>query len=382
MRVNAAIAVALSCVLGTAAPVLAQPQTFEQWFAQLKLLAKEGPRVDGAYWVRWRVTDASVPSPDDLAALRATVAGHPDHPDQARLARWERASAGRPDFSDKHIWVRGREFRRSDNPGGEASDFVDCAVGEKESWSLTPYQLAVFDASKNEVPGYALGNVLNVSATDYLTIATGGIVCLRRYLDRLDVPQPVAGRWSLQQEINTDGAAIHIFMRGSWDAEAGEGTIDELGYRRTREDSPGPAGGTTVRTSGWGEIDFFGVRCPRKAVEFEPTGAPRRRLTMLGSGTISSGEFARLIKTPSLSANDDVRGALTFRSILDYRPSKPFHQMISTDGTGEDPTLLAAATPASRRMEYAGWTMAGVLILTIMILRWRRSRPAGKGVGV
>lgn len=374
MRVGAAIAIAVSCVLGTAGHAFAQTQTFEQWFTELKQLAKEGPRVEGAYWVQWRVTDGVQPSSDELEALRAQVAAHPDHPDRAKLARWERAAAGHPGFNDKRIWIQGKEFRRSDNPNGNETDFIDCAVGDSEAWSLTPYELVVMDSRKDYPAGYPLAEELRVILPEFMSVVTGGLSYNRDVLDQATSPTLELDRWSCSAQVQRETMTIEFKARGTWNASVGTGTVDEV-VRIVRADDGAARHGTIYRPSASGGVQFLDKQCPSEVTEIDAlTGKPRRRVSLIASGLLPIEEFKRFIKTPALDHPDEVRGALTFRAVSDYRPGKPFRTMISADGAGTvQIPLPGARRNTTRWLEYTGWATAVVLVTGIVMLRLKRT---------
>jgi hypothetical protein len=102
----------------------------------------------------------------------------------------------------------------------------------------------------------------------------------------------------------------------------------------------------------------------------------------LSIDVLNEQEFSLLTKQPEISDSDPIRGKVTFTQIQDFTGTSPLFTIKDDSGIR---TLTYGQTPEGQRrstVKVIGWITAGMIVVTLLLLRVRASvtRRTVKGV--
>lgn len=354
----------------TAGQAAGQEKTFDAWWRGMVETAKDIPCGDRPFRVKWRVVDARSPSPQEIEALRRSIAGHPEHPDRALLAQLESIAAGKPFWVEKQFWIRGSQFRRSDNDSRGDGRGNDCALGDGVAWSLNARELVVMSDTKL-APGYPLDAELSILKPEFGTLMTGGLSYFRRYLDHVRPALTSDTTWDASGTAAFDGDVFEVRIKGTWNPGEGWGTVEEASSHVPASPTPN---GWMFRSAHWVPNAILGRPAAKAVTQFDASGKPERRMELIEYEPIDDARFEQIIALPKVNEPDPIRGALTFTSITDYRPDKPIRktleggEVVRAEAESRMPMPAAAASRS-----FAWWIVLGVLVAALVLVRLKRS---------
>ena len=298
---------------------------------------------------------------DELDAIR----DYPDHPDRARLTRalTRASSAG---WSDPQtIWYFGPDRHRNSmaNRHGDETVELDVATNGPLNWSLSNSTLGLSDSDEHPSgTPHVLRTTLGLLAYAGLYPNSENIRLLR--CDR------AGDAWSAVWR--TQRAEIEV-----------AGTVRPDGTLRTERrvllrtfPEPGDAVGTVTEYTGFVRSEVFGRDVPTLMTMTGPDGAVTRRLEILELTAIDPGDADELLRVPEPGATDPVRGEVAFRHVNDRRAGGG-GLLIQTRTGWEAPLNAPAKPPASGPAWRSPYALAGVCVLSLVLIGWwLRARSA------
>lgn len=346
------------------------PEELQRWFDSEWAASREPLNIDG-FKLTWKKESYRLPSREQVEQFRSAVAAAPDHPGRAELALLERRLAGAPDVTTLQLWMKGAaEWRLSRTHESENDPYADSVVTRDHSWGMTPRQLVVIDPAKGYPSGYDYSRDGGWLQLDVGVFAFGG-------LDRgraLEVkPGPIERTETGWQASAVADNGTVFFYRGTWSAEHARGFVDEVRIQR----SPVLDGVyCTLKVSGWQfDAEWKRWRASR-AEERMCDGKLDLVYSLVECAPYDAATFERVTAIPDLAGVDEVRGAVTFVGIQDFRPSVP---VVRTTKDGAEvllPHPAAQSLAHANSIRQAGWVVAAVLIAAIVASRIRRRKSS------
>lgn len=372
-----AVAAVLSIADFTAGRQDSGTEAFQKWFARLSELGGDNGSLDGLR-VSYRIDMLGMLPADKLAALRAEVANHPEHPEAPMLPVYERRMAGKDSY-DFSVWRLKGMWRYNRNPAGNESEFTDRVWGDGTAWSMSKSSLVLLNPSTADKYPYGLPRVSSSFSNDLFFLLNGGLGAPVLHGVVLK-PVVSGGSWQASSELRQGEDVLRVKASGTWNEVEEWGTVGRLSFARSM-----PGGRTAsyeVQTFDWKLIPALKLGMAGRAEVVDSETGPDRRLTLLGTSRFSPSEFRALTTPPTMEGSDPVRGRVTFRSVADLTGNqldlKRFDELgneverrrrvaVQSDGSSEE------------RLRVFGWLVAATALLLMGGLwirrRWERARP-------
>ncbi len=338
-------------------------EIFEAEWAQAKEYEPET-----SFYMRW--TETLYPDPTlskaDLEAMASRIEGRPDHPERQILETERRRRREGPDVNTNRVWYDGPGLLRYSRTNSWRDLYLDVALTPKAHWSLIPSQLTVMSA-KNPTPK----RDLTTSAREFQRM-------LRQFV--------WAGYGSGLVPISAEETS------NSWLGRAGKPEFSTLEWKGAYSQEAGrvlPSSevildaserfthniGNTTTFEGWSFLPELGSWAASRIEERNRDGKLLRVWEIAEVRPLKPKEFASVSAIPSLAEEDPIRGVLTFKTIMDFRPgiekTTTFHDTgvteypISADQLGRAPSAW---------LRGIGWTVAGLIVTALVALRLIRAR--------
>ncbi|MCC6716060.1 MAG: hypothetical protein IT496_12565 [Gammaproteobacteria bacterium] len=359
------------CVLAAIAPpswgqASARYESVQQWLDASIHEAAAFPSL-GNGSVSWRLEISDVGPPERVAGLRQQVSGHPDHPMKWQLDAWDRHAKGHPDVMGRRLWSQGPgHFRINYEP--LPHDFTDVCVTPEVAWQLSPTTLVVVDPSHGYPQEANLGGQEKLVLNEIGLLLWGGLHLVTVSEMQAGVARLDGEHWEMaaQSRESYQGASVELTYRGRWDRGLGVGFVDSMSI--TKNPVKKDTVGTVTLLSGWSWDENVAHWIAAKAVERAPSGGVNRTEVLEGSS--ANPAFQTVVTLPDMKSPDPVRGAPTFKSIMDFRTG--IATMPSTDGGVTHARLSAPSPSGGAWRRWAGWLVAAGLVGLLVWIRWGR----------
>jgi hypothetical protein len=346
------------------------PPAFVKWWSALTDGRDKGPSIDGCGF-HYRLELLYVPPAAELNQLRQAVIDHPEHPQRPILSGYERRLR-HEDHVDKQVWRMGGYWRLSQSWDNRPDlPYWDFVWGKDGPWQLTSERLRLLSTDTSNKDGQAhirrsseISFETSLLLNSGLTIAAGNGLVLEPSLVGPD-------RWVLTARSASSTPPKSFTAHGTWDSIRGFGTVDEAEFRREATDSV-PADSEKYVSRSWTVSDLVGRPVASEVTVFRRDGAPDRRLTLVSITPFTAREFDALTRQPTITSTDAVRGRVGYRSVLDetgrsVRVAEVTGGVMQWD-TAQSSGEVSRAAP----LRIAGWMAAGLLLLTLVVIRLRR----------
>lgn len=324
------------------------------------------------------------PSADEMDSLEEAIKGKPDHPDRAKLAKYQRHRAGQFTIARWSMWLneRGDWRLNEDFAAGptEPAVYRDSWVVGSESAELLPSSVALYQHTKELPAGRDPTYYGRTAMLDVLAFMHGP---LHEKWTFSEATIEDSSRWACiaDKVVGKSGLRSTCRLTGLWDAEHGRAVVSRL---TVLDDSFPGSKGSSRDYIGYGDLGLGDGRQGYRRVEWRgPDGRllEVRRLEAMASMTQS--EWAAVSRLPSLGGEDAVRGRIAAQKVVDWRSGL----QSTIDGAGATvTTALPDMTPSPvrgplTRQQVAAWLIAAVGVGGLIVLRWRQGR-IGKPRGV
>lgn len=278
-------------MLAATSGLVAAPPGFDAWWASMTAGGASGPDVDGVE-IRYEVAWLEVPTPEEMAAMRARVAGRPEHPDHARLAAAERRMR-KADVAECRLWRLDGQWRYAvtypDSPVG----YIDCVWSRKSAWRLSPGQLHLFSLNPKDERTREVVRMSSNFSYESTLLLNGGLS--GPVGSGLDLRPTLVGadRWELHAATPTpegsageSGQRIRVRASGRWDGAAGVGTVDRVVLEGLND--AGEVSDAEVMTAeGWTTLPGSTLQVARQVRVDGEDGRPVKRITLVSSTRFS-----------------------------------------------------------------------------------------------
>lgn len=360
------------CLVAWAAcPALAQAVdrddavSFEQQWIQ-----SARPELPRRARLQYRQTIHATMSDGAFAQLSSSIQGRPDHPDRLRV-EIEARRRERPDVVDIDIWSDGSSrwrFGRTDHSQGFWADVVlDGGI----AWSHTAGSLTIIDASDPppgrdlastgaEIEGALRAIVLGDLGAPGVVLEAGEAASSESTPAAVFVAQYPSG---LRREI----LARRSHPGGRWLTESwrtvASSRADTIGHQR--------------RFEGWQFSEILGDWIASRVETRSGDGRLIETLELVAVSSPTDAELADVLRPPPAGGQDSLRGATTFGSVFDFRPSTPIVTTIEPGGSVSSRTLPGTSATAAAAWRLVGWIVAGLLgaaLIGVRVLSARRRR--------
>lgn len=315
----------------------------------------------------------------ELSAREREVSSLPDHPDHAVLRSQRRRIDAGHEVHVSDLWLMGPgRWRRSESMPGDTPILSDVVVSPESMWLMTPGALNLLEPGVSPPPGKDLASLEDdVRRTLRLVLvgnlglgAAGGASPGDTSQVGSALRMSVRSDSGLQTEYTISGSAEGV---GPVVAE-----YARVGGPRVAADHV-----DRYRYLEWRRID--GLPLPVASRIERLDGLDRvSEVWTIDVRPITDREFRVVAQPPAADGHDPLRGAVTVRSVFDYRSRSRTVTTITEAGSVSVPMsadMLGHQPPLGLRT--IGWIGAGVLVallLGIRIARVRARRVAGTGL--
>lgn len=379
MRARVLIAVQVTCAILAQSVIcnwaIAQSvddTTIKNWVHATWSDAETFPVAQGMV-LNWRVDDPRHTSEEMVASLRAKVAGKPDHPQAAELARLVRRleTKNYEEYRVSVIWRSESHWRY--NQTWADKSWVDFVLTPNESWTLTSNQLRIFDPknAKGADPEQAQQRIENIFLPECGRIYTGGMYAYRRSMFTLgSVTVHPNAAWTAEltgpADPTTGSPTVVLEMRGKWAQEHSRGFVETvIIVSSKREDSKGE----TEKYLDWKWDEELKQWVAGTVERVHPNGEVWRRLVHLPTQRSPASDEV-VFGTPSVNATDPFRGKMTYISISDFRVGEKQDVSTGISESIEKSDLEIKNSFWTRRI---GWIILfGVFATSAGVLLWRK----------
>lgn len=288
-----------------------------------------------------------------FSAMSRRVSGRPEHPDRRSFEFEKRRREQGPDRVMYDAWADERGIVRFNTSNTSDSLYTDVARDGRKLWMLSPAQLTIAGEAATPPDAPDLRARLEECSATVSYFLTEG----RSIRDGLPV-----GPW--------EGDDRKMVARG-------DGL--ELGWHRDT------SGTTTVRVARadlmpeevgrkWVLRDRFvsepfGTEIARVFEEFTPSGLLERRISIEDVREVDKAVIKRVTALPPLDGHDEVRGEVTYRTIVDSRSNTPEIIVSTEEGSRSSPKSHTTRSRQQLALRVIGWTTA--VMLTAAMLGFR-----------
>lgn len=364
-------ALVLAFALGALAPtsVLASEEDrCQKWFDEQWLAADRWPKLDEV-GLRFRVEQRYVPPAAEMAALKSSVEGKPDHPDRSRVRRYERAATDNPEASVFTVWRRGPGNWRinEDYIGWMPIPYQDECVTPDRAWGINAQQLTLVSPAKGYPSGHHFDATEPRVLQDLGFLLTGGLHVAKEYKTTPGRVMLKDDRWTVELV----GTELTFQAQGTWDPASATGRIEVL--LLSKAPNVPKEVGRRYESTGWRVREAFaGLVVADRVTEFRPNGLRDRVFQYVEPVPAPAGGFAALVATPSLDGADPIRGKYTFVGVHDFTEGSPTIVRRVGELWEKAPAQSEPESPEGR-LRVIGWSMLGLLGTGLVALRIRRS---------
>lgn len=318
--------------------------------------------------IRWRVDGLKVPPADEIARLRESVKGRPDHPEKGYLELIERRLRGEDLATRIQLWwLSDSEWRVSEDDG--QGGYWDRACTRGTCWSVTRDQLNIVSLARRPTGfdvHYDASPTIASTKLDARLFLTGGLHSVAAMGSKVPILTRSDDGWVARCSGRTNDLDCSIRVERPSTQDRWHITEVEI---RVHGGSR-PAGMWSCRSSDWQYDEVIARWVASKIVETDSvTGV--RTLVFDDAAAFSVEEGRMMFAVPDHQRADAVRGQWSFASVRDLREGAARYTQRSEKGfVGVEP----GATPAerSRRMlRYTGWVVAALGVLGVLAWKWR-----------
>jgi hypothetical protein len=335
------------------------PAAFVSWFHDARASAiGVRPPETGNVRIECRLEFHNHLSAAQIAELRERVRSFPQHPDRALLEEAERRLRQGPDVDTLTFWYVSPVRWRINNDSNYVNFFDTASDGERK-WQASEAVLSLLDASEPAIQETMDGGRRRIEDM-LLLIRHGG-------LDRTRTAEPgsiqlefLGPTWRARMR-NERGASFHI--SGLWHTDEGYGVTERIEV--FGPDQPRPSTVLTfhdhVKDPHLGPIARrVTLRSPLVHWDLHVTGvSPQSRR-----------EVDRALAQPSPRRGaweDPARGARQVTQVRDHRNRRHIMTVISAEGEEVVP-MAEAARSGGARLQWAGWGIAGAIVIGFALL--------------
>jgi len=323
--------------------------------------------------VKWTYEDYNVLSGNELAALRAEVAGKPFHPRRPELEAAERQV--REGKTLMHLlWLRdngGRWRFGIEHPG---MIVTDTGYGPNESWRLSNGTLKLFDHRVVEAgtdPTQSPRSREYVFRPDLQAVFFGSLSSTRALGIGIKELSVAGEQWHATFEPATPSATSVIAeFTCRWSEADGRGFVERVRYAR----HPQPEfQGHTETFEGWKKLGETGPWAATTINRLDGKGRTWRRITRVEFVELSAAELKQALDVPVQGATDPFRGTIAIKEEADYTTGVVTDMAAATAG-GESTRAIPgfAANQGLDWRNVVGWAVLGAIGVFIAVLVARR----------
>ncbi len=317
----------------------------------------------------WRVEYPPSGTADDLARMRQIVQGKPIHPLRSELAKLEYELTHGPALEEVTLWYERHDRWRHNRNNLNRPDipYLDEAHDGDTTWGMTPTQVNIVDP-RNAPAGRNYAGLIHTIQSHVHSFLTSNLQsCNRLGVTLRDVEPTSEGGWTAVFE--TRDETREDTMEGTWSDIAQQPFID----RKTLTRSPIEGGaGRMIEYFDWRYDATLDRWIPHEVVHTGADGSPMYRLRFVGAEEYDPDALNRLIKPPSVTGADPIRGEYTFASLNDYRPN------VATGFAVQDGQLTKKPLPvpmprSAIKLRQVGWVVLALLVASLVGFRiWQR----------
>lgn len=342
--------------------------TFEQWWAKISAIRKEGPDVD-LLKLHYKIEIFSPPPTlDEISELEKKVKGHPEHPDLIRLKDMQRRLRDPSPYAvENSMWRLNGRWRWNTTEANNA--FFDSAWDKDHAWQLHPDFVRILDPRRAATSPFRIDLFVGTLMNDSAAFINGDLGSFVEMMTASFAPKRSndGKSWVAKVE-NTDssGAVNSLDAKGTWDPVAGWGTIEQV--RWVSRPKEGQTQGEIRELRGWRFSPQLHLGMASDSRELDLDGTMKKRYTLIEAVGFSESEFDRLLQIPTADTPDPSRGQLTFSRIEDYSSLEPVVRDRDGKPAGATAPMVAARSAVSH-MRWAGWAVGASVVLIIVVLR-------------
>lgn len=256
-----------------------------------------------------------VPDAATIQFMRASVAGHPDHPDTSKLRTIESRLA-HTDVSHVRLWVGNSMWRVATYYGNKPDQFFDLGATSDAVWNLLPDGISVSSRISPGQNDYSIVAMRLIDDGAYLFSGGMHLVSKSTHPWKFDAIELQGTHWTARAS-NPKGGEGSVTAEGIWDQGGLLRTVDRVSGRYRLGDSIKTY---TFTATGWRRLDFppYAVATTVNLPDLE-TGAADAVITISSIETVSIDDLRGLAQVPSGSRPDPVRGSLAGKMMIDNR---------------------------------------------------------------
>jgi hypothetical protein len=320
--------------------------------------------------INWRYESAYVPATEKLEALRFRAKADPTSRMTDELTEYERRQReGTPLV--RHLSIRARsdrQWRLCQNSPGARVEFIDYVLSEDAAWKLTPEWLVLIDPRHPMPEGHPIPDVGAFFFSDLFMMLDGGLRNSALVGTDLTSTAPFGDRWRC--EVANDAGSLRREFHLRWDAAAQRLLVDRMIA------TSGPDAGHRWELREWTAHAEAGIWLAQRAEKYAPDGQLEYALVVERVEREPPGRFEEVVRAPDFDVPDALRGAVSLKSITDYRTEPP--QEVIRTSRGIERSSLALVAQISERGERTyrrlGWGLAGLTVVVCVFL-FVRLRP-------
>jgi hypothetical protein len=328
--------------------------------------------------IEWNREALEEPSRQEVEAIRERVKNFPEHPDRSKLGELEARQRNGPQSWRETVWLRNGDFRSSAQSGRPNDPFyIDTVRVGKSGWKLNPGELYLVGPSETAPPGHDLEQQYLSSITNILPLFGAGLDWFGPWEAQSSLESLGNKKWIARTRYGSDEIKTTTTITIEWDnvrktGRCVEAAITSRGSLNLDQ---------RIVSNNWIVPPFGGNEIAQEVVS-EQGGKPVLRITLLSIDVLNEQEFSLLTKQPEISDSDPIRGKVTFTQIQDFTGTSPLFTIKDDSGIR---TLTYGQTPEGQRrstVKVIGWITAGMIVVTLLLLRVRASvtRRTVKGV--
>lgn len=372
-RVQLLICCLIVFTIGIAPPAQATPPTpeFMAWWKALLQGGETGPAIDGVM-LDYSVTDASpLPTHAEVDALRSQIKDLISHPFHTKLAQMEARLKNSDAGTRRRVWRMGESWRLSSDPIGliEGVGYLDQVWTPSHGWQMTANNLVTGDPTSIAGSQFRIDVTSSGIAHDVATFFNGQLGAAASQFGESKVAPRMrsSDAWTLACSVDyPNGGGKSLHAEGAWDAISRQGTVRQVKW--INRPVSGKAQEELIKLSDWKVWDGYQYSLASNALVLIDE-VPQSRYTVQALVPYSKDEFAALVKAPRAIDTDPIRGAVTYRSVVQLGEGVQRYGVVEH---GEI-TFTNAENP-SRSIRIAGWCVLASLIVAAIVVHIRTKK--------